>query len=338
MSDFNAEDHQLPAERNRHIFRQRIVPDLLEGKTPQKRPTALFLISQPGSGKSRLQKEVERPLLEQGGYVDLDSDLYKPYHDDYDALMQRDDKLMTAATRADGREWMRLASEYARERNLNVIVQDTAQNPEYSAQMMESYRQKGYNVTAELMAVDKTLSDQGINARYFEQVRDRGAGRLTVQDAADRSYQGTQGLAQIIEDKPGLVERARMWRRGENTPCYDTADSRWQGQSLAQTLRHEREGRPWTPETVTGFQQTQERMKSPQKPEVQAKLGPDWQSRMADLDQRAKPKIATAKAAEAVRRANRGGPSAGKPMDLRARAAARKGSPSPPPKDPEIER
>jgi pantothenate kinase-related protein Tda10 len=129
VNGFDAEDYRLSPERNKHIFQQEIVPDLLEGKASQERPTALFLISQPGSGKSRLQKEVERPLLEQGGYVDLDSDLYKPYHDDYDALMQRDDKLMTAATRADGREWMRLASEYARERNLNVIVQETAQDP-----------------------------------------------------------------------------------------------------------------------------------------------------------------------------------------------------------------
>ncbi len=106
MSDFNAEDYRLSPERNRHIFENEIVPDLLEGKTPQERPTALFLVAQPGSGKSRLQKEVEAPLVDRGGYIDLDSDLYKPYHDSYDALMQRDDKLMTAATRADGREWM----------------------------------------------------------------------------------------------------------------------------------------------------------------------------------------------------------------------------------------
>ncbi len=221
---------------------------------------------------------------------------------------------------------------------LNVIVQDTSQDPEHSAAMMESYEQAGYEVTAELMAVDKVISDQGLNARYFEQVLDRGAGRLTVQAAADRSYEGTQGLAQLIDENPGLVERARMWRRGENTPCYDSADSRWEGVSLAQTLRYEREERPWTPEMVASFRQMQERMKSPQGPEVQAKLGPDWQSRMADLEQRAEPKIAAAEAAEAIRRAGQGMAPPGRASGPASQAPARGDPPSQRRRDPGVER
>lgn len=302
MSDFSVEKYKLSSGRNRQIFEKEIIPDLLEGNFPQENPTALFLISQPGSGKSRLQKEFDGLLNRKGGYIDLDSDLYKPYHDSYDELMQRDDKLMAAGTRADGREWMRQAAEYARERHINVIVQDTAQDPSHSEQMMEDYREAGYRVETVLMAVPKEISDQGIKARYYEQVIDRGMGRLTVQDAADQSYMGVAGVAQLVDERPDLIDRAQLFRRGENVPCYDTADNRWDDASLAETLAFEREERPWTPEMVASFREMQGNMRDEQGPEVAAKLGPQWQATITDLDQRAAPKIVASEAAGGLQR------------------------------------
>lgn len=338
MSSFGVESYKLRPDRNKQIFEDEIVPELLEGRQPQGQPTALFLIAQPGSGKSRLQKELDTELNAQGGYVDLDSDLYKPYHPGYDELMQRDDKLMAAATRTDGRKWMRQAAEYARGQRINVIVQDTAQDPEHSAQMMESYRQAGYRVEAVFMAVPKEISDQGIQYRYYEQVADRGAGRLTVQANADMSYEGVARVARLIDERSDLVNRARLFRRGEKTPCYDTAGSRWDGKSLAQTLVYEREERPWPPAMAAGFAAVQEEMRTEARPQVRAKLGPEWQTTMADLDQRAAPKIAAAEAAEAVRRTRRGMAPPGKKSSPDSAPAERRDSPPGRHKSPGIER
>ncbi|MCX5077743.1 zeta toxin family protein [Streptomyces sp. NBC_00424] len=65
------ERYRLPAEDNRRIFRERIVPHLLERRQPQGTPTAVFLIGQPGSGKSRVTEMVAAALNQHGGFVDV---------------------------------------------------------------------------------------------------------------------------------------------------------------------------------------------------------------------------------------------------------------------------
>jgi ABC-type nitrate/sulfonate/bicarbonate transport system ATPase subunit len=75
-------------------------------------PTVVFLVGQRGAGKSRLTELVATQLKRHGGFVNVDSDLYKPYHPAYTALMGQDDTLMAAYTRADGRAWMAQAEQY----------------------------------------------------------------------------------------------------------------------------------------------------------------------------------------------------------------------------------
>ncbi|MGB9998462.1 zeta toxin family protein [Streptomyces pseudogriseolus] len=61
------ERHRLPPEENERIFRERIVPDLLHGRASQETPTIVFLVSQPGAGKSRVTEMVAAQLNRHGG-------------------------------------------------------------------------------------------------------------------------------------------------------------------------------------------------------------------------------------------------------------------------------
>ncbi|MFF7183327.1 hypothetical protein [Streptomyces sp. NPDC008121] len=45
--------HRLRAEEHRWIFDHLIAPDLLERLTPQERPVAVYVVGQPGAGKTR---------------------------------------------------------------------------------------------------------------------------------------------------------------------------------------------------------------------------------------------------------------------------------------------
>jgi hypothetical protein len=83
--------HRLPDTENRCIFTDRIVPDLPAGRAAQDTPTIVFLVGQPGAGKSRVTEIVAAALNRHDGFVDVDSDLYKPYHPAYAALLARDD-------------------------------------------------------------------------------------------------------------------------------------------------------------------------------------------------------------------------------------------------------
>lgn len=292
MSDPNeVERHRLPETENRRIFHERIVPQLLDRRAPQETPTVVFLIGQPGAGKSRLTEMVAGVLNQHGGFVDVDSDLYKPYHPAYDALMTQDDTLMAAYTRADGRAWMAQAEEYVRSHKLHAIIQETSQNAQAVEDKMLAYRRAGARVEALFMGVPKAMSDQGIGSRYFEQLADRGQGRLTVQSNADESYHGILVLADSVDDGV-LAHVASIYRRGESTPRYTNAMDKsgdWASPpALADALRAER-NRPWTAVESEAFVATQIRLR-----EVSRDLGPEWSERLNRIEEHAAPLLSHA--------------------------------------------
>ncbi|MEW1639066.1 zeta toxin family protein [Streptomyces sp. NPDC093801] len=280
------ERHRLPDAENQRIFRDHIVPGLLTGRVPQATPTVVFLVGQPGAGKSRVTEMVAGLLDRHGGFVDVDSDLYKPYHPAYDGLLAQDDTLMTACTRADGRAWMAQAEEYVRAHGLHAIVQETSQNAQAVEEKMRAYRRSGARVEGLFMGVPRAMSNQGIVHRYFEQLADRGRGRLTVQANADESYDGILELADRVDSR-GLLDLAVVYRHGEAKPRYaNTTDASgtWTGPpALGRALRNERT-RPWTRAESAGFTTTQLHLR-----ETARTLGPEWPDRLATIERQAAP-------------------------------------------------
>ncbi|MFJ8335384.1 zeta toxin family protein [Streptomyces sp. NPDC094437] len=286
-----AERHRLSDTENERIFRERIVPDLLAGRDPRETPTVVFLVGQPGAGKSRVTEMMAAQLNQHGGFVDVDSDLYKPYHPAYAALMAQDDTLMAAYTRADGRAWMAKAEQYVRDQGLNAIIQETSQNAEAVETKMHAYREAGARLEGLFMGVPKALSDQGIAARYFEQLADRGQGRLTVQANADESFDGILDLADRI-DQAALVDLASVYRRGESKPRYinqlDSTATWSDSPALRQSVETER-SRPLTSAESDGFVNTQLRLR-----EVSRDLGGEWPARLETIEAQARPLLTAA--------------------------------------------
>ncbi|MFF7388426.1 zeta toxin family protein [Streptomyces scabiei] len=316
------ERHRLSDAENRRIFRERIVPDLLAGRAGQETPTVVFLVGQPGAGKSRVTEMVAGALNRHGGFADVDSDLYKPYHPAYARLMAEDDTLMAAYTRADGRAWMAQAEAYVREHGLHAIIQETSQNAAAVEEKMRAYRDSGARVEALFMGVPQAMSNQGIVNRYFEQLADRGQGRLTVQSNADESYLGILELADRV-DRGALADLASVYRRGESKPRYSNSvddTGRWTGPpELRQALAAER-ARPWTAAESDSFVSTQLRLRE----SVRA-LGPEWPDRLTRIEDQARPLLTPTAAAQLPSSA----PSTAPPTPPRTTQATASPSPSP---------
>lgn len=291
MSQNDATRYQLPPEENRRIFASSIVPEQLTGPTPQDPATAVFLIGQPGAGKTRVSQLVAEQLEARGGFADIDSDLYKPYHPQYAQLMAENDRLMTLYTGPDGRAWMRMAQQFVRGEDplsagqkLNALVQEIAMDPEYLAGTMRQYRAVGTRVEAIILGVSQALSEQGILNRYYEQVRDRGQGRLTVPEKAAASYTGIADSCEVIV-REGLVDYAAIYRRGESTPRYaaDAAQLAREPLALRQALEEER-NRPWRPQESQDFLAVQKKLRDG--------LPADFRPQLDRIDALARPLLA----------------------------------------------
>jgi predicted ABC-type ATPase len=282
VSDPAAPDFLLPPPEGRRIFCEEIVPELLTGPDPQDEPVVVFVVGQQGAGKSRVAEMIGHALDRRGGFVELDSDLYKPYHPAYNKLMRGDDKLMAAYLGPDSWAWLAQAHDYVRSRHLNALKHETAQDSRGAAVHLRTYRDAGFRIEVMFLAVPAAMSNQGILSRYAEQVADRGHGRLTVQANADRAYAGVLDLADII-DHEHLADYAGVFRRGDAIPRYETSERRPQAsRPLSEAIDRERE-RPWTPAEAADFLRTHRKLR--------AQLSAQWTVRLDEILAQAQPHL-----------------------------------------------
>jgi energy-coupling factor transporter ATP-binding protein EcfA2 len=283
-SDPDAQRYLLSAEQGIRIFQEEIVPDLLTGSEPQARPTVVFLVGQHGAGKSRVARMVAGALNKRGGFVDLDSDLYKPYHPEYDDLMSRNDTLMAAYVGPDSWAWLAQANEYVRTHRINVLKPETGQH-QGAAANIRAYREAGFRIEVMVLGVPAAMSNLGIVSRYHEQVVDRGHGRLTVQANADRAYKGILELADIVDDEM-LADEVGVFRRGEAVPRYSNSlntAGQWQTMPALRAAIESERARAWTAEETADFMRTQAKLRH--------ELGSEWTQRLDVILMQAEPLI-----------------------------------------------
>ncbi|MBE9500783.1 zeta toxin family protein [Streptomyces sp. GKU 257-1] len=241
----------------------------------------VVLMAQQGAGKTRVAELIGRRLDELGGFVELDSDLFKPYHPAYARLMAEDDRAMTQHTAADGRAWMRQAQEYVRTEGMNALMQTTAGNPEYLAESLRADRAAGMRVEVAALAVAEPLSEQGYLNRYHEQVKERGSGRLTVPEKAAAAYQAIPEAAALIESER-LADYAAVYRRGESTPRWANAldeQREWLHPGGFATAIKEERARPLSAQEAADFTAVQSKLR--------AEMGSEFRSQLERVDARA---------------------------------------------------
>ena len=285
VTDPVARQYVLPAARGRHVFCEKIVPDLLAGPEPQKEPLVVALVGQHGAGKSRAASMIAGVLAGRGGFAELDSDLYLPYHPAYDALVRRDDTLMARYLGPDAWAWLAQARQYVRDRRINALSHETASDGHGVAAHLRAYRQSGFRVEVMILAVPAAMSNQAIITRYLEQVADHSYGRLSVQANADQAYAGVLDVADLI-DSQHLADHAGVFRRGESEPRYRntlTAEGTWTTEpALRKAIERERD-RSWTAHETADFLDTHRQLRT--------ELGPQWTARLDQIMAQAQPHL-----------------------------------------------
>ncbi|NJP82512.1 AAA family ATPase, partial [Streptomyces sp. AA8] len=113
--------HRLSATEHRWIFDELIAPSYLGGIVPQDVPRAVYVLAQPGAGKTAVAGMVKRAM--RPGTTRLVGDDFKVSHPDYFQLLRDDPRNAGAAIRYDYRAWFAEAEAYVRAARGDVLIE-----------------------------------------------------------------------------------------------------------------------------------------------------------------------------------------------------------------------
>ncbi|MEV4975979.1 zeta toxin family protein [Streptomyces scopuliridis] len=235
--------HRLSAEEHRWIFDVLIAPPLLEGITAQERPVAVYVMGQPGSGKTSQAHMLRRAL--RGRPTRISGDDFKAFHPDYHTLLTEEPRTAGERIRADYRAWQAMAEACVRERRGDVVIEIA---PGSAAAFMESamlYRRAGYRVELVVLAVRAADSRQGTAERCARMSQLGLHPRFTTAQGHDRHFAVLAGTVAAAENVP-VADSVMVWGRDgtvlyrNDRPPHQGAWSRPTGAAAALAAEHNR--------------------------------------------------------------------------------------------------
>ncbi|MFD7094077.1 zeta toxin family protein [Streptomyces xanthophaeus] len=237
--------HRLSHGEHRWIFDELIAPSYLSGTVPREDPRAVYVLGQPGAGKTAVARMVRRAM--RPGTVHLVGDDFKVSHPDYLRLLKEDPRSAGAAIRADYRAWFAEAEEYIRRRRGDVLVEGAPGSiPEFLTSVLP-FHHAGYPVELVVLAVREADSRIATALRYARAQRLGINGRFTSRSGHDRCFHALTDIASLASGHPAVAAVTLIGRDGQAL-----LRSEHGGPHLAWALAAER-ARPYTETEAAAF-------------------------------------------------------------------------------------
>lgn len=245
--------HRLSAEEHRWIFDELIVPSYLSDITAQQRPVAVYVMGQPGAGKTRTARLVQRALRGRQPTRIVGED-FKAFHPDYFRLLQETPRTAGAAIRADYRAWQRQAEAYVRARRGDMVIEIAPGSAEQFLSSAEAARQAGYRVELLVLGVRAADSRQGTAARSAEVARWGLPARFTTASGHDVCFRAVAEAVRAAE-REQMVDCVVVMRR-DGSAVYRNernVDGNWTRTAGAAAAVLAEQQRPYTPQEAARF-------------------------------------------------------------------------------------
>ncbi|MFE5097027.1 zeta toxin family protein [Streptomyces sp. NPDC056638] len=253
--------HRLSAEEHRWIFDVLIAPVLLENITPQERPVAVYVMGQPGSGKTSQARVLRRAL--RGRPTRISGDDFKSYHPDYFTLLREEPRTAGERIRADYRAWQAMAEACVRQRRGDVTIEIAPGSAAAFVESAMAYRRAGYRVELVVLAVRAADSRQGAAVRCADVNRLGGRGRFTTASGHDHHFAVLADAVAAAEQMP-VADLVMVWGR-DGTVLYRnerTPQGAWSRPTGAATALLAEQNRPYTPREADRFWAIQRRLRA----------------------------------------------------------------------------
>ncbi|WP_245766711.1 zeta toxin family protein [Streptomyces colonosanans] len=253
--------HRLSAEEHRWIFDALIAPTLLEDITPQERPVAVYVMGQPGSGKTSQARVLRRAL--RGRPTRISGDDFKASHPDYYDLLREEPRTAGDRIRADYRAWQAMAEAAVRERRGDVTIEIAPGSVAGFVEGAMAYRRAGYRVELVVLAVRAADSRQGTAVRCADVNRLGGHGRFTTAAGHDHHF---AVLAEAVAEaeQEAVADSVMVWGR-DGTVLYRndlTPQGSWAQPAGAVKALLAEQRRPYTSREAARFWALQRRLRA----------------------------------------------------------------------------
>ncbi|MGP3990801.1 zeta toxin family protein [Streptomyces sp. 3N207] len=243
--------HRLSAEEHRWIYDELIVPSL--GRvTRQEKPVAVYVMGQPGAGKTRAAQMVRGTLRDSPTHITGDD--FKVAHPDYLQLLREEPRTASARIRADYRAWQAQAEAHVRERRGDVVIEIAPGGGAEFAAGAAQYRQAGYRVELVVLAVRAADSRQGTAARYAQASRRGLPARFTTAAGHDTHFAVLPEVVAAAEEL-SAVDSVMVMRRDAHLVYRNeqTVPGRWARRPAAELALVAEQLRPYTAEEAGQF-------------------------------------------------------------------------------------
>lgn len=204
--------HRLSAAQHEWIFEELIAPAYLGGIIRQVRPIVVYVMGQPGAGKTRVADLVQRTLQARGATRITAADLsasHPDYHDLLDALPRGAGTLI----RADVKAWQRRLEGCVRRYHGDAVIEIAPGSPEEFFRGATAFHGAGYRVELVVLAVREADSRQGTAYRFARAAQWGARTRFTSRSGHDTCYRAVSQIAQLAEQQPA-VDSVLVVRRG----------------------------------------------------------------------------------------------------------------------------
>ncbi len=188
----------------------------VEDITPQKQPITVYVMGQPGSGKTSQAWVLRRAL--RGRPTRISGDFFKASHPDYYDLLRQEPRTAGERIRADYRAWQAMAEAAVRERRGDVTIEIAPGSAAGFVAGAMAYRRAGYRAELVVLAVRAADSRQGTAVRCADVNRLGGHGRFTTAQRHDH-HSAVLADAVAAAEQEAVADSVMMWGR-DGTVLY----------------------------------------------------------------------------------------------------------------------
>ncbi|MGK4586091.1 zeta toxin family protein [Kitasatospora sp. HPMI-4] len=220
--------HRLSTEEHRWIWENLILDDLGE-ITAHEQPVTVYIMGQPGAGKTRASQLVLRALRPRRPTW-ISGDHFKSAHPDYLRLLREHPRTAGSRIRADYEAWQDQAEEYVRSRRGDAVIEITPGSAEQFLINASKWRRAGHRIELLVMDVRAADSRQGTALRYADLSRGDLPAPFTTASGHDRCADAVLDAVGQAE-RDAAVDHITVVRR-DGTASFRGelgADGRWAG-------------------------------------------------------------------------------------------------------------